>query len=68
MGPMVALVSFVLFVLFPVCLVLFNPRFTRREKLVGVAVSTLFSWAGLFAFYLISALAPRPAATPPGGS
>lgn len=68
MGPMVALVGFVLFVLFPVCLVLFNPRFSRSEKLVGVAVSALFSWAGLLAFYLLNALAPRPAATPPGGS
>jgi hypothetical protein len=60
MGPMVALVAFVLLVLFPICLVVFNNRFSRKQKLIGVFASVFFSWIGFVVFYVLAVLDRRP--------
>jgi|688.fasta_scaffold1039170_2 hypothetical protein len=65
MGPMVALVGFVLLLLFPVGLILFNRRFSRKQKIAGIAASALFSWAGFSVFYALTALTPPATPTPP---
>jgi TctA family transporter len=59
MGPMLAIVVFVLMVLFPISLVVFNRRFSGRQKLVGVLVSVVFSWLGFIVFYMLNVLERR---------
>lgn len=59
MSYFVGAVYFLLFILFPVCLVVFNNRFSRKEKLVGVLVSIVFSWLGFIVFYLLMAAQKR---------
>jgi hypothetical protein len=56
MGPMIAIVYFSLCVLFPVCLIVFNRRFSNKEKLVGAFASLFFSWVGFVAFYVLAVL------------
>jgi TctA family transporter len=65
MGPMLAIVVFVLMILFPVSLVVFNRRFSGRQKLVGVLVSVVFSWLGFIVFYVLNLLERQP---PPQGA
>lgn len=60
MGPMLAIVAFFLFIFFPVTLIVFNRRFSGRQKLAGTLVSVLFSWAGFIVFYLLTLLENRP--------
>ncbi len=53
MGPMLLIVVFCLMTLVPVSLVVFNRRFSWRQKLVGVLVSICFSWLGFILFYVL---------------
>ncbi|MBP6748365.1 MAG: hypothetical protein KA144_01895 [Xanthomonadaceae bacterium] len=56
MGGMLAVVAFTLMIFFPIMLVVFNRRFSKRQKLVGVLVSLCFSWLGFILFYVLTAL------------
>jgi uncharacterized membrane protein len=53
MSYFVGTTFFLLFILFPVCLVVLNNGFSRKAKLVGVLLSIVFSWVGFIGFYLI---------------
>jgi hypothetical protein len=57
--------ALLLFFLFPICLVLFNKRYSPRHKLVGVIASLFFSWFGFIAFYVLVALGEKTAPTKP---
>ena len=59
MSYFVGAIYFLLFILFPACLVVFNNRFFRKAKLVGVLVSIVFSWVGFIVFYLLMAAQKR---------
>jgi hypothetical protein len=59
MSYAVGAIYFLFFILFPVCLVVFNNRFSRKAKLVGVLVSVVFSWVGFIVFYLMMAAQKR---------
>lgn len=56
MGGMLAIVAFTLMIFFPIMLVVFNRRFSKRQKLVGVLVSLCFSWLGFILFYVLTTL------------
>ena len=56
MGYMLAIVFFGLMLFFPTMLVVFNRRFSKKQKLVGVLVSLCFSWLGFIVFYVLTAL------------
>ncbi len=62
MGDMLAIVFFGLMLFFPTMLVVFNRRFSKRQKFVGVLVSLCFSWLGFIVFYVLTALQSE---TPP---
>lgn len=64
MGPMLAIVSLFLLILFPISLVLFNGRFSRKQKAVGVLVSIFFSWMGFILFYILTVIAPQQPTLP----
>lgn len=53
MSFFVGIVAFLLFILFPICMVLFNNRFSPKAKLAGVLVSFFFSWIGFIVFFLL---------------
>ena len=59
MGVYVGITWLLLFMLFPMMLVLFSKRYSRKEKLVGVLVSFFFSWLGFIVFYLLMAVQKR---------
>lgn len=59
MGGLFLIVSFVLFIVFPTCLILFNDRFSKKEKAIGILASTLFSWLGFIVFYVLTVLTPK---------
>jgi uncharacterized membrane protein len=59
MSYFVGAIYFLLFILFPVCLVVFNNRFSRKAKLVGVLVSVVFSWVGFIVFFLMMTVQKR---------
>ena len=59
MSYAVGAVYLVFFILFPVCLVVFNNRFSRKAKLMGALASVVFSWAGFIVFYLLMAAQKR---------
>lgn len=62
MGAITGILAIPLFYLLPICLVLFNKRFSKKQKLVGVIVSFFFSWFGFIAFYILAVLTPPPSA------
>jgi hypothetical protein len=59
MGVSVLMIGFLLFILFPICLVLFNKNFSSKAKLVGVLVSLFFSWVGFIVFFVLMAVQKR---------
>lgn len=63
MGVLVGIISLLLFIIFPITLVLFNKSYSPKQKLVGVLVSFFFSWVGFIVFYLMMLVEKR---TPAG--
>jgi multisubunit Na+/H+ antiporter MnhE subunit len=59
MGVYVGITSLLLFIIFPITLVLFNKSYSPKQKLVGVLVSVFFSWLGFIVFYLMMIVEKR---------
>ncbi len=53
MGDFLAIIYPLLFILFPVCLVVFNKSYSGKTKVVGVLASLFFSWLGFIVFFLL---------------
>ncbi|MFD0725372.1 hypothetical protein [Lysobacter brunescens] len=53
MGDLFVITWLLLFILFPICLVLFNKDYSGKAKLVGVLASLFFSWIGFIVFFLL---------------
>lgn len=59
MGPFMMIVASLAFYVFPICLVLFNRRFSRTAKFVGVLATLFFSWFGFIGFFVLMAIQKR---------
>lgn len=53
MGDLFVITWFLLFILFPICLVLFDKSYSGKAKVVGVLASLFFSWIGFIVFFLL---------------
>lgn len=53
MTPFINTIAFLLFILFPICLVIFNKNFSPKAKIVGSIASFFFSWIGFITFFLL---------------
>lgn len=53
MGDFLAIIYLLLFILFPICLVIFNKDYSGTAKLLGVLASLFFSWIGFIVFFLL---------------
>jgi len=53
MGDLFVITWILLFILFPISLVLFNKDYSGKAKLVGVLASLFFSWIGFIVFFLL---------------
>ncbi len=49
-------IAILLFILFPICLVVFNKSFSPKAKVVGTISSFFFSWIGFITFFLLMAV------------
>lgn len=56
MTSFVYIIGSILFVIFPICLVVFNSSFSPKAKLVGVLASLFFSWIGFIIFFISMAI------------
>lgn len=53
MSDFLVIIYLLLFILFPICLVIFNRDYSGTAKLVGVLASLFFSWIGFIVFFLL---------------
>jgi len=61
MSLFVYTIGFLLLILSPILLVLFNKRFSAKAKVVGVFASFFFSWLGFIVFFVLNSLDKRAA-------
>lgn len=53
MGDFLAIIYPLLFIVFPISLVLFNKGYSGKAKFAGVLASLFFSWIGFVVFFLL---------------